>query len=88
MNLDLVASEDVCTAANRNYTKFIDVANRYAVDAAPYVEGQKPPDDYYRKIWLTENDLNALQNMTTDFTRAARDDISDPALRKPAKNCS
>lgn len=28
MNLDLVASEDVCTAANRNYTKFIDVANR------------------------------------------------------------
>jgi hypothetical protein len=87
LNLDLVASEDVCAAALDESHLLSASYNQHVGAAFPYVDRQKPPDDLYRKIWMTNDDYHGLASAFVAFTRAARDDLSDPALRKPAKNC-
>lgn len=87
VNLGLVASQDVCDAANREWAALIDASDQHVSAARPYVTGQKPPDDDYRKIWITYTHLEVLQNMFKDFVIAAREDLTDLALRGPAKNC-
>jgi hypothetical protein len=87
LNLELVASDDVCYAGVNEYRALSNASEQHVRAALPYVTGEKPPDDRYRKVWMTDNDNHALRNMFIVFTRAAREDLSDPALRKPAKNC-
>jgi hypothetical protein len=71
INMDLVASEDVCAAAKRNWDAFTDAFGNF--DAAwPYVAEGKPPDDDYRKLWMPYENFHAIQDMVADFTRAAR----------------
>jgi hypothetical protein len=87
INLGLVASQDVCDAANREWSALTDASDRHVGAAEPYAKRQKPPDDGYRKIWITNDELGALQDMMHDFVTAARDDLADLAFRKPARNC-
>jgi len=86
-NLELVASEDVCETADDWEKALLTAANEHVHAALPYVTGRKPRDDDYRKLWMTDKDLYPLFDMFRVFTRAAREDLTDPELRKPAKNC-
>lgn len=87
LSLELVASDDVCNAGVNEYRALSNASEQHVRAAGPYVTGEIPPDDRYRKVRMTDEDTDALANMFRVFTRAAREDLSDPALRKPAKNC-
>jgi hypothetical protein len=87
LNLELVASEDVCNAGVNEYRALSNASEQHVRAAGPYVTGEIPPDDRYSKVRMTDKDTDALAKLFKVFTRAAREDLSDPALRKPAKNC-
>jgi hypothetical protein len=87
LHLELVASEDVCDAAARVMVAFANAEDEHIGAAWPYVTGKNTPDDDYRKVWMTDKDIEALQVLSSVFIQAAREDLTDPELRKPAKNC-
>ena len=88
LSVELLASDNVCEAALRESSALTTAGDRHVGDAWIYVTGQKPKDDAYRKIMMTDQDFNALQSAFEDFTRAAREDLrSDTALRTQAKKC-
>ena len=87
LNVLLVASEDVCKAATDEENALLAAGYALELRIRPYVEGTRPRDDDYGKPRMTEHDTYPLRKVASAFTRAARQDISDPALRKPAKNC-
>ena len=86
LSLELLASDDVCEAAVREVSALNIAADRHVGAAEVYAKG-KPKDDAYRKIWMTDENFTALGKVFQDFTRAAREDLSDTALRAPAKKC-
>lgn len=86
LKVELVASDGVCVAMHSTYDAFVDAGGQHVDAAQPYVEG-KPLDADYRKIWLSEQENDALLGVLDDFITAAREDLSDLVLRKPAKNC-
>jgi hypothetical protein len=86
LNLELVASEDVCDAAISEQHALLDAEETHILYAQrSYNTKHQPPD--YRKVWLTDGEIHTLLNKFIVFTRAAREDLSDLTLRKPAKNC-
>jgi hypothetical protein len=87
LTLELVASDDVCNAGVREFHALANASDRRHAAAWPYVTGQKPQDDAYGKAWMTDKDIQALADLMVAYTRAAREDLSDPALRKPGRNC-
>jgi len=87
LTLDLVASEDVCDAADNEHHALVTENDKFLGAAWKYLNGRNIRDDPFRSVWMTPADARALGNMFVVFTRAAREDLSDPAFRKPAKNC-
>jgi hypothetical protein len=87
LNLELVASEDVCDAATSEQHALVHALQTHIEYAEWWynIKHQPPPD--YRKVRLTDEEIHTLPNTFIFFTRAAREDLSDPTLRKPAKNC-
>jgi hypothetical protein len=86
LNLELLASDEVCEAAIREENALSTAVDRHVNAAEPYAKG-KPIDAAYRKISMTDENGTALGKPFQDFTRAAREDLNEPALRAPAKNC-
>lgn len=86
LKVELVASDGVCVAMHSAYVAFVNAGGQHVDAAQRYVEG-KPLDDGYRKVWMTNQENDALLGVLDDFITAAREDLSDLVLRKPAKNC-
>jgi hypothetical protein len=88
LNMELVASEDVCDAAKREADALNTALDHHFGAAQPYVTGRKPPDDDYRKISMTEKDVSASAKEFTVFIRAAREDLTESRVEKARQELS